>query len=247
MAELTKQEHAQEFKVTEHAEERVGKYDHITIISHSRLFYWWPVWALGFIMAGVTYFGTDPVAISNGEAEQIHPSSNMGLIFTMLLFAVVMITNVTLRGILAVAVILGALFLTVLFAWLDWWDDIFRMLPDLRVRMNFGFYMLFSTMLFIAWCLMFFVFDRLVYWKIQAGQVVKHKLIGGGEEAYDTYQLAFEEKQDDPFRHWLLGLGAGDLKMMISGPKATEVELNNVLFADRKVKQAQYLIKHKPD
>src|SRR6516165_7171225 len=28
----------------------------ITIISHSNLFYWWPVWAVGFLMAGFTYF-----------------------------------------------------------------------------------------------------------------------------------------------------------------------------------------------
>lgn len=245
--QLTKQEHAHELTVTEHAEERDIIADHISIVSHSRLFYWWPVWALGFIMAAVTYFGADPATAGSTEGEQIHPSSNMGLIYTMLLFAVIMITNVTLRGVLSVVVILGALFLTVLFAWLDWWDDIFRILPDLRVHMNFGFYILLSTLLFVAWALTFFVFDRFVYWKIKAGQVIKYKLIGGGEEAYDTYGLMFEEKQDDPFRHWLLGFGAGDLKMVISGAKTVEVELHNVLFADSKVKKAQRLIKRKPD
>ncbi|HEY1860723.1 MAG TPA: hypothetical protein VGG61_10235 [Gemmataceae bacterium] len=28
----------------------------VVIISHSPLFYWWPVWALGFLMAGLSYF-----------------------------------------------------------------------------------------------------------------------------------------------------------------------------------------------
>src|SRR5437764_3200860 len=28
----------------------------IVVISHSFLFYWWPVWAFGFIMAGITWF-----------------------------------------------------------------------------------------------------------------------------------------------------------------------------------------------
>src|ERR1051325_10522566 len=29
----------------------------IVVISHSFLFYWWPVWAFGFIMAAISFFG----------------------------------------------------------------------------------------------------------------------------------------------------------------------------------------------
>lgn len=28
----------------------------ITLISHSMLFYWWPIWVIGFVMAGLTWF-----------------------------------------------------------------------------------------------------------------------------------------------------------------------------------------------
>jgi hypothetical protein len=35
----------------------------ITLISHSMLFYWWPIWLLGFIMAGITYFENNRLAI----------------------------------------------------------------------------------------------------------------------------------------------------------------------------------------
>ncbi len=28
----------------------------ITVISHCSLFYWWPVWVMGFIMAALTYW-----------------------------------------------------------------------------------------------------------------------------------------------------------------------------------------------
>ncbi len=35
----------------------------ITLISHSMLFYWWPIWLLGFTMAAVTYFEKDRLAI----------------------------------------------------------------------------------------------------------------------------------------------------------------------------------------
>src|SRR5690348_14465220 len=35
----------------------------ITLISHSMLFYWWPIWFLGLIMALVTYFEDHRLAI----------------------------------------------------------------------------------------------------------------------------------------------------------------------------------------
>lgn len=35
----------------------------ITLISHSMLFYWWPIWVVGFIMAGITYFENHRLAI----------------------------------------------------------------------------------------------------------------------------------------------------------------------------------------
>jgi hypothetical protein len=34
----------------------------VVIISHSPLFYWWPVWAVGFLMAAVSYWSGDQVA-----------------------------------------------------------------------------------------------------------------------------------------------------------------------------------------
>lgn len=36
--------------------------EQVVVISHSPLFYWWPVWAVGFLMAGVTYLKGDQVA-----------------------------------------------------------------------------------------------------------------------------------------------------------------------------------------
>jgi hypothetical protein len=35
----------------------------IRIVSHSRLFYWWPVWAIGFVMAAITWFDNHFMAI----------------------------------------------------------------------------------------------------------------------------------------------------------------------------------------
>ncbi len=35
----------------------------VTIIGHSPLFYWWPVWAVGFLMAFLTYLGGNYMAV----------------------------------------------------------------------------------------------------------------------------------------------------------------------------------------
>jgi hypothetical protein len=35
----------------------------ITLISHSMLFYWWPIWVLGFVLALVTYFENNRIAV----------------------------------------------------------------------------------------------------------------------------------------------------------------------------------------
>src|SRR5207302_9138801 len=40
----------------------------IRIVSHSTLFYWWPVWALGFLMALVTAFsGQYMITVPSGS------------------------------------------------------------------------------------------------------------------------------------------------------------------------------------
>ena len=37
--------------------------DKITVYRHSNLFYWWPVWAIGFLFAIITYFDNKHLAI----------------------------------------------------------------------------------------------------------------------------------------------------------------------------------------
>jgi hypothetical protein len=41
------------------------------VIGHSALFYWWPVWLLGFIFAGLTYFANVHMALVPGDAALI--------------------------------------------------------------------------------------------------------------------------------------------------------------------------------
>jgi len=231
----------------EHAEHANSEhFPELKIYSHSSLFYWWPVWVLGYVFALLTYLQGVTVTVG-GREFLMHESKNLGVIYTVVFMLVILITNVTLRGMMSVVVILAALFFTVLFAWLGWWDDILAWLPYLGIHMNMGFYIFFSTAVFLAWAMAFFFFDRLEFWRVRPGQMTYERMIGGGEKSYDTRGLVFEKHLEDFFKHAILGLGSGDLKISTAGARREEIYVPNVLFVDRKVRQIQTLIAIKPD
>ena len=47
----------------------------ITIVSHSNLFYWWPVWAVGFVLSILTYFSGYVVALVPTENSRRIPAA----------------------------------------------------------------------------------------------------------------------------------------------------------------------------
>ena len=221
--------------------------DEIKLISHSNVFYWWPAWVVGYLMALVSYLGGSAVAVPPDTVAYVHPSNNPGLLFIATIVLLVIFTNAKLRGIYSVVTIVSVAFLAVLFAWLGWWDNILAVLPNLSARANMGFYLLFSTAFLIVWLVAMLVFDRFTYWRIRPGQIVEQRLVGGGEHSFDTHGLVFERKDQDVFRHLLLGLGAGDLLLTSNGPRKETIDIPNVLFVDRKLKAIQQLISVKPD
>lgn len=91
----------------------------IVIYSHSRLLYWWPVWAVGFALAAVSYMFGRGFATDDGRVEWIHPNTGVGITFIVVLLLVILVTNVSLRGIYSVTAIVSLAFLVVLFAWID--------------------------------------------------------------------------------------------------------------------------------
>jgi hypothetical protein len=213
----------------------------IRIYSHSTLFYWWPAWALGLII-GTLNSGQDTFAPSvNNDL----PSSTIGLFYVFVLLLLIIFTNVRLRGIQSVVVLITIGFIAVLFAWLGWWDKIAKIVPYLSVHMNSGFYLVFSTGLLIIWLIMFFIFDRMTYWRIRPGQLTIEHRIGGGAESFDTNALRFQKLSSDLFR-MVLGLGAGDLEAT-GGPNATTLRMSTVPFVQRKVRAIERLIAVKPD
>jgi hypothetical protein len=219
----------------------------IRIISHSNIFYLWPAWLAGFGVAAISYFQGQNVSVAPEIVERVHGSNNPGIFFISVLILLILLTNTRLRGIYSVLTVVSAAFFVVLFAWFGWWDHILRFIPQLSARANMGFYLLFSTALLVMWLLAFFVFDRLVVWRVRPGQMVEERLIGGQARSYDTNGLVFERQGQGLFHDVILGLGSGDLTLTIGGANEQTIQIPNVLFAGRKVKAIEKLISVKPD
>ncbi len=219
----------------------------IKIYSHSLLYYWWPVWLLGFLFAAVSYLGGERVALDDNGAGLIHQSSALGLIFTTVLLLVIAFTTASVRGVYSVILVLVLALLLAGLGWAGVLDDLIAAIPGLSIHMDVGFYLFFSSVLFILWTLSFFIFDRLSYWIIRPGQMTHERLIGDAQESYDTRGMLFEKHSEDYFRNLILGLGSGDLRLTTSGAKQDMLVIRNVLFVDRKVAEIERLIAIKPD
>jgi hypothetical protein len=248
----------------------------VRIVAHSTLFYWWPVWAVGLLMAGLTWLdgqrlaivpaGTQVVEGFEGGREALvlpagahlprdattgKPSeptirvahrSGYGVIFFVVLLLVVFITNVPIRGLWSLVVVLVVLLGAIVFALEGWWDDIFEMAAQSRVYINAFGYLVFSVPLLVLWLVVVAFFDNRIYMVFAPGQLLVHQEIGGGEVAYDTMGMVVAKRRSDLFRHWLLGFGSGDLLVTPAGAHGQPFEMHNILFVGTKLKLIQDML-----
>ena len=258
--------------------------DNIKIISHSPLFYWWPVWAVGFLMAFLTVVDGGHMAIvpagtvaerarqveghdgprdvlvlpPNGQIPldrvtntpnqpRLHmaASKNIGILFAVVLLVIIFTTNVPLRGLWSVVGVLSLVSLSVIFAWAGWWDAILAFFGVLQIHMNAFGYLSISLLLFAMWLVTILLFDRQLYMVFSPGQLRVRLEIGSGETAYDASGMMVEKRRDDMFRHWVLGLGSGDLIVKTSGANAQQFDMPNVLFIGRKVRMIQHMLQER--
>ncbi len=219
------------------------------IYSHSALLFWWPVWVVGYVMAALTYWGGKPQHMESAEQalEWVHPGNNLGVIYFLTLFLIIIITNFSVRGLASGMVIMGAALLTLVLAYFGWWDEIFLWFGKLTIHLTMGAYFWFSTLMFITWVFTVFGFDRLSYWEVTPGQLTHKMIFGGGSNSYSAQGMGLEKHRDDIFRHWILGCGSGDMKIQTSGATREEIDLLNVLFIGSKVDAMQKLIAEVPE
>ncbi len=255
----------------------------IRVYAHSALFYWWPVWAAGFIMGIMTYIDGGRVAVvpahtkvavlKDGKAEidgkmslldgrwvlvapegrtlapedpHLHMASkkNFGVLFSVVLLLIILITNVPMRGLWSLILILVVVLLSVIFALADIWDRILENFQQLQIFINAGGYFFISGILFLIWAFTVFVFDHRTFVAFTSGQVRVALAVGAGDTVYSTDGMTFQKKQDDLFRHWIVGLGSGDLIIHRSNT-VQEIDMPNVLFVGSKIREIERLIKEK--
>jgi hypothetical protein len=176
---------------------------------------------------------------------RVAASNNFGVIFVGTLLLVVLVTNITVRGLASVIVIAMIIIAGLLFAQFRLWDDIFYWLGGLDVRLNAGGYLAIAVPLFLIWAFSVFIYDRYTYLIVTRGQVRIRQEIGDGEVAVDTHALSLEKRRNDFFRHWLLGLGSGDLHVKTGGAANLDFDLYNVLFIGTKINRIQDLLRER--
>ena len=144
-------------------------------------------------------------------------------------------------------IVIGVIvFLSIIFAFAGWWNFIFHQLSFLDIRINLGGYVFISTVLLIIWLVVYFFFDKQTYMVFTPGQLRVRLEIGEGETAYDTMGMTVQKQRSDLFRHWILGLGSGDMIVKTHGAQVHEFNLPNVLFLGRKLKQVEDMLRSRP-
>ena len=215
-----------------HSVQPKAKVLQVIVYGHSALFYWWPLWVAGYVMALLTWLHHDQVVIGN-KPEWFHPSRNLGVIYTLLLLLLILITSAEIKGMKGALIIAGLAFLTLLFVHLDWWDAILIWLGHQSISLSLGFYLFSSSLLFLTWLISVFVIDHLSFWRFRPGQVTHEYLGGIVDKSYDTDNMILLKRQDDLFRHWVIGLGSGDLHMQTMGGRGSGNERGECSVCDR--------------
>ena len=260
------------------------KIDYLVVYGHSNLFYWWPVWLVSFVLAGVTYMeghqmavvpeGTiaerdrevegmtgrhdvlvapagKPFSLAREEGQARTPgmsvssNNNLGVIFAATIVLVALSSTILLRGMVSLIVVVLLFTLVIGFALLGWWTPILHYFGELDIRINAVGYLGIGIPLFLAWLVVFFVYDRATYILFDQGQIRYVHEVGDAEISLQSDGAIVEKKRADFFRHWLLGFGTGDLMIRMGGPGGMQLDLENVTRIHSKLPVIQKLVKEK--
>jgi hypothetical protein len=230
------------------------------VYTHTGLLYWWPVWAVGLLMALWTLLENRHMAlVADGAVVQenvivapegtspiltpVHVSASKvpGVLFVATILAVLTFGSGWLRGWRAYTFAATATAALLLVAWLEGWDDLARWAAYLHVHINLGGYLVLSGGLLALWLFQVLVVDRRKFVVFSLSQVRVHNEIGEQEQAYDTIGIAFEKEQYDWFRR-LVGFGAGDLRVRVGGQW---IQVRNVVHVGRRLDDIERLLRTK--
>ncbi|MFL5328429.1 MAG: hypothetical protein ACJ8C4_05900 [Gemmataceae bacterium] len=186
-------------------------------------------------------------AVQRGNFRmRVSQNHSLGAIFVIALLLVVTITNVPMRGLWSVILIVILVLGTIIISLVEGlWDRIFSALGDLHIHINLAGYLFIGLGLLALWGFTVFFFDRQIYMVFTPGQLRVCLEIGAGETAYDTMGMVIQRQRDDLFRHWILGLGSGDLIVRTSGAHSHEFHMENVLNVSSKLHAIEDMMRDK--
>src|SRR5262249_55242680 len=119
---------------------RTAKEPEVIVYGHSWLFYWWPVWLIGYVMALLTWL--HPVHVQIGDTSVLFSSrTTLGIIFCLVVLLTILITNTSMRGLASLMVVVCVGFVALLFAYLGWWPNVLSWFGQQAVYMDMAFYL----------------------------------------------------------------------------------------------------------
>jgi hypothetical protein len=233
----------------------------IRLYSHSRLLYWWPVWAVALLMALWSYLDGYHMALvpagtvvegrqlvlpegTRLDAPLVHVARSPvpGVVFVATLLLVAVFSNASLRGIWAVVFGVTVLALVLFLAWLGWWVHLWRWAGMLTIYLNMAGYLAVAVPLFLVWGVTVFFLDRRIYVTFTSGQLRICDRLGREERAFDAMSVTFEKRPFNWF-HRLVGWGAGDLVLRAGGLKGETYHMDNVPRVDHWLRRIEERLK----
>jgi hypothetical protein len=176
---------------------------------------------------------------------RVTSNAAIGPMFLIIITLVVIITNVPLRGLWSLIVVVGLIAMSLIFSLLKVWDDLVRNFSALHIYMNMSGYFFLAVTIGITWVVSVFIFDRRTYMIFTPGQVKVCEEVGGREKVYDTMGISLEKQRADWFRHYILGFGTGDLIVRTAGADRHEITMNNVLMINFKIQQIERMTRER--
>jgi hypothetical protein len=195
----------------------------VVLYPHSLLFYWWPVWVVGFVMALWSWIDQPGAMVLT-----------RGALFLVTVFVVLVATNLPFSGppsVVVLSLVVFAALTQALFGNLESW---LARWPALAPQISGSAYLLVSIVLLLLWLSALFFVDQNEYVIVEPGQV-RICARGRPDRVVEWTGLTLVMTRSELFRHWVLGLGSGNVTLWRAGADALHMKLPNVLFASRKM------------
>jgi hypothetical protein len=192
--------------------------------------------------------GEDPTDRQNRQPASpsmtVSGNNSLGVVFAMTLLVVAIVSTLLLRGLVSVIAIILLILTVITLAFFGMWDNILAFFGGMDIRMNAAGYLFIGIPLFVVWAFVFFIQDRMHYMTFDEGQIRYVLEIGDSAMVVSSEGAMVEKRRSDVFRHWILGMGTGDLLIRLQNGQ--EINMHNVTNANRKMALINDLLRHRP-